>query len=168
MKPTGGQPQVTPIPPPVSLFPGITGGLNANGAGLGNTLATTLQNITSGTDFNKIVKTITESNAQQTTQGTAALKESFASSGMGSSTNMMQAIGNYRQGQQASLNDQILQAGFKAEELQLGGAQMLSQFATSFAPRVAVTQGASGPSIFSQGSSAGQAAAMMLMMAMAA
>src|SRR5271166_4456319 len=161
MKPTGGQPQVTPIAPPASLFPGITGGVNAQGSQLGGTLANTLQNITSGTDMNQLFAAITKSSQQSTLQGTAALKESFAASGMGSSTDMMQAITNYRQQVGYQLQSQLLQAGVQQEELQLGGAQLLENLATSFAPTQVVTQSPSGPSPFSQVASAGESAMML-------
>ena len=167
MKPTGGQPQVTPVPPPVSLFPGITGGVNAPGSQLGSTLASTLQNITSGTDMNKLFSAITQAQNQQTVQGTAALKESFAASGMGGSSDMMQSITNFRQQQSSQLTAELGKLGLQGESLQLGGAEMLMNLATSFAPSAVVTQGAAGPSPFSQLASAGEAAMMLFLMASA-
>lgn len=166
MKPTGGGAQVTPVPPPASLFPGLTGGIN-NAPGLGNTLATTLQNITSGTDMNKLFSQITQSQQQSVTQGTAALKESFAASGLGGSTDMAQAITGYRQQAGAQLQSQLGQLGMQEQEIQLGGAQMLTSLASSFAPTSVVTQAPSGPSIFSQTASAGESAMMLFLMAAA-
>lgn len=167
MKPTGGGTKVTPVPPPISLFPGITGGLNDKGSKLGGTLASTLNDITSGTDMNQLFAKITAAQNQQTVQGTAALKESFAAGGMGGSTDMMRAITNYRQQVGAQLTSQLGQLGLEGEKLRLGGAEILSQLATSFAPSAVVTQGASGSSIFSQASSAGEAAMMLYLVAAA-
>ena len=118
--------------------------------------------------MNALFSAITNAQAQQTTQGTAALKESFAASGMGGSTDMMQAITNFRQQQSTQLTAELGKLGLQGESLQLGGAEMLMNLATSFAPSAVVTQGAAGPSPFSQLSSAGEAAMMLFLMAGAA
>jgi hypothetical protein len=169
MKPTGGGTTVTPIPPPTSLFPSVTSGVQGSGGWeLGNDLQNSLQGITSGANLNQLFQAISQSNQQSLTQGTAALKESFAASGMGGSTNMAQSITNYRQQTQAQQASQFAQLGLQNEELELGGDQIISNLATSFAPSVAVGQAPSGSSPFSQASSAGEAAMMGYLMYAAA
>jgi hypothetical protein len=149
------------------MFPGVSGGINNAGPALGNTFAGSLSSITSGTNLQQLFSLINQSNQQQTAQGTAALKESFAASGMGGSTNMMQSITNYRQQVQSSQAAQFAQLGLQNEELELGGDQILGNLATSFAPTSVVTQSPSGSSPFSQVASAGEAAMMLYLLAAA-
>lgn len=165
MKPTGGGPTVTPIAPPAPLFPGITGAFSGTGGtGLGTTGVATLQNIMNGQNLSSLFKSIQDANQNQVNIDTANLKESFGSSGMGMSTDMMSAITNYQTQNQKQLTAQFGQLGLENESMQLGGLNTLMQLATAFAPTQVVGQAPSGQSIFSQVSSAGESAMMLYLL----
>jgi hypothetical protein len=168
MKPIGGAPQVTPIPPPKSLFPGITGGLGSStGSELGADLGKGLHDIASGLDVNKIFQSITEANKRFTDEGAAAITEQFGASGLRYGSDLMRNLVDYRLQSQKDLQAQLGKLSFEGEALKMGGLQMLQELATSFAPSAVVTQGPAGASPFSQIASAGEAAALMWLAATA-
>src|SRR5262252_9145980 len=106
MKPTGGSPQVVPIPPPTSLFPGITGGVGGNvgpgqpgnqaaGAQLGQDLYKTLHDVTSGVDVNKIYQSIVSAKQRSDTEAIGQLSEQFGGLGLRGSSDLMRAQSDY-------------------------------------------------------------------------
>lgn len=176
MKPTGGGPQVTPVPPPTSLFPGITGAVGGNmgpsrpgnqtaGSQLGSDLYKTLHDVTSGVDVNKIYSSIVEANKRQQTEGEASLVESYSAMGLRGGSDLMRAQVDYRLQNQKDLSAQLEKMSFQNEALKMGGAEMIQNLATSFTPSAVVTQAPAGQSIFSQVASAGEAAMMLFLMA---
>jgi hypothetical protein len=165
MTPKGGDPKVVPIPPPTSLFPGVTGGATGGkGQILGNDLFNTLHGIASGLDVDKIFGSIVDANKRFTQEGEASIKESFGATGLAGSSSLMQGLTDYRLQSQKDLQAQLGQMSFQAEGLKMGGAEMLMNLATSFAPSAVVSQSASGPSAFSQGTSAATAVMMAMLM----
>ena len=163
MKPTGGGPQITPVPPPNSLFPGITNALSNNPL-LGKDLFTNLHDITSGLDVNKIFQSITDANQRMQSEGMGQIQESMGAMGLRGGSDVMRAMVDYKLQATKDLSAQLGSLSFDAESLKLGGAQMLMQLATSFAPSVVVGQAPAGPSGLSQITSAGEATAMIFLL----
>lgn len=169
MKPTGGGPQVTPIPPPTPLFPNATNAAEVEGYASGKSGLTTLGSIAKGGNFQKLVDSIVNANQFYLKEGQAAVEEAAGGSGMRFSTDLLRNISDFRLQSQKDLTAQLGSLALQEQGQQLGAAGVLSgnlmQLATSFAPNSVVTQSPAGPSPFSQLSSAGEAAMSLFLMA---
>lgn len=171
MKPSGGGPQVTPIPPPAPLFPGVGPGSKAitNVEGAGTAGINALTSIAKGGNFQKLVDSIVNANQYYLNEGQASIKEAAGGSGMAFSSDLLRNIGDFRLQSQKDLTAQLGSLALQEQGQQMGAAGVLSgnlmQLATSFAPRAVVTQSPAGASPFSQLASAGEAAMSLFLMA---
>lgn len=77
---------------------------------LANTLKTSLQGIAGGVNVSNWIKTITSAINEQTKQGIASIKSTFAATGMAGSTDLMRNIGNFQAQQSLALGQGIMSA----------------------------------------------------------
>lgn len=108
-------------------------GPNSSGPGAGAAGVNSLTNIANGQNIQQLNTALTANNKATVTQGISQLKEAFGSSGMGSSSSLGKAVGQYQIQSQNNLTQNLASSDIAAQGQTLSAANYLSQIFSSSA-----------------------------------
>lgn len=170
-----GNPTAVPLPPPQNVNPALNADfmkMFGGPGGAGSAGIDALTSMAKGVDISGMVKTLTDASIPGRQMGEASLKNSFAATGMGMSTDLMKGISDFHVNQNLQLQDQVSKLTLAGKGLQLGAATTLeetfSNAALATAPSAVVAGGAQnsnlGGSLVGAGASLGSTFAMLAAM----
>lgn len=151
----GGKTNVTSLPPPSPLFPGLLQQYTSQLSGAGGQGLGELQNLSRTGNLQDVIpayQSMVAANQRNLQEGQANIEEQFGSTGLRYSQPLMTSLSDYQNQNNLNfanvLQQYVLQAQNQATQTQLGAsgllANLFNQTATAFTPSAALTPGGQG------------------------